>query len=121
MKILRTLLVLPLCAAPPLSGLAQIAVAQHVVLPPGYSIVWSGQFEYLARAAAKLRTVIPVTLFVIFVLLSLTAALCTGFTFAGAAIAADDMAGMKMNNNAMDAGAQNNAALTDAVVKKVKQ
>jgi copper/silver efflux system protein len=50
----------------------QIAVAQHVVLPAGYSIAWSGQFEYLERAAAKLRTVIPVTLVVIFVLLFLT-------------------------------------------------
>ena len=50
----------------------QRAVAEKVVLPPGYSIVWSGQFEYLERAAAKLRTVIPVTLVVIFVLLFLT-------------------------------------------------
>jgi Cu(I)/Ag(I) efflux system membrane protein CusA/SilA len=50
----------------------QMAVAQHVVLPPGYSIAWSGQFEYLERAEAKLRTVIPVTLVVIFVLLFLT-------------------------------------------------
>ncbi|MFM0730478.1 copper-binding protein [Paraburkholderia sediminicola] len=52
-------------------------------------------------------------------LITLTAAVCTGLTFAGAAIAADDMAGMKMNGSATDAGAQNNAALTDAVVKKV--
>ncbi|PMS21543.1 CusA/CzcA family heavy metal efflux RND transporter [Trinickia dabaoshanensis] len=50
----------------------QRAVAQQVTLPPGYSIAWSGQFEYLERAAAKLRTVIPVTLVVIFVLLFLT-------------------------------------------------
>ncbi|BFG78161.1 CusA/CzcA family heavy metal efflux RND transporter [Paraburkholderia terrae] len=50
----------------------QRAVAAKVVLPPGYSIAWSGQFEYLERAAAKLRTVIPVTLVVIFVLLFLT-------------------------------------------------
>ncbi|ORC51292.1 cation transporter [Burkholderia sp. A27] len=50
----------------------QRAVAEKVVLPPGYSIAWSGQFEYLERAAAKLRTVIPVTLAVIFVLLFLT-------------------------------------------------
>ncbi|CAM2144006.1 copper/silver export system RND permease [Pararobbsia alpina] len=50
----------------------QEAVAQKVVLPPGYSIAWSGQFEYLERAEAKLRTVIPVTLVVIFVLLFLT-------------------------------------------------
>ncbi|KVT93023.1 cation transporter [Burkholderia ubonensis] len=50
----------------------QKAVALQVQLPPGYSIAWSGQFEYLERAAARLRTVIPVTLAVIFVLLFLT-------------------------------------------------
>ncbi len=50
----------------------QQAVAAKVTLPPGYSITWSGQFEYLERAEAKLRTVIPVTLVVIFVLLFLT-------------------------------------------------
>ncbi|MDR5794235.1 efflux RND transporter permease subunit [Caballeronia sp. LZ008] len=50
----------------------QHAVAEKVQLPPGYSIAWSGQFEYLERAAEKLRTVIPVTLVVIFVLLFLT-------------------------------------------------
>jgi Cu(I)/Ag(I) efflux system membrane protein CusA/SilA len=42
----------------------QQAVAQKVTMPPGYSIAWSGQFEYLERAAAKLRTVVPVTLVV---------------------------------------------------------
>ncbi|WP_438394714.1 efflux RND transporter permease subunit [Caballeronia sp. DA-9] len=50
----------------------QRAVAEKVVLPPGYSIAWSGQFEYLERASEKLRTVIPVTLVIIFVLLFLT-------------------------------------------------
>ncbi|KWA74679.1 cation transporter [Burkholderia ubonensis] len=50
----------------------QKAVALQVQLPPGYSIAWSGQFEYLERAAARLGTVIPVTLAVIFVLLFLT-------------------------------------------------
>ena len=50
----------------------QRLVAEKVVVPPGYSITWSGQFEYLERAAAKLRTVIPITLAVIFVLLFLT-------------------------------------------------
>jgi len=50
----------------------QRAVAREVRLPPGYAIAWSGQFEYLERAEAKLRTVIPVTLAVIFVLLFLT-------------------------------------------------
>ena len=50
----------------------QRTVAEKVRLPPGYSIAWSGQFEYLERASAKLRTVIPVTLVIIFVLLFLT-------------------------------------------------
>jgi Cu(I)/Ag(I) efflux system membrane protein CusA/SilA len=48
------------------------AVAEGVSLPAGYSISWSGQFEYLERAQAKLRIVVPFTLLVIFVLLFLT-------------------------------------------------
>ena len=51
---------------------AQRAVAERVALPPGYSITWSGQFEYLERATKKLTLVIPVTLAIIFVLLYLT-------------------------------------------------
>jgi Cu(I)/Ag(I) efflux system membrane protein CusA/SilA len=51
---------------------AQKAVQQRVQLPPGYSIAWSGQFEYLERAAKKLELVIPFTLAIIFVLLYLT-------------------------------------------------
>ena len=46
-------------------------VAREVQLPAGYSISWSGQFEYLERASAKLRVVVPFTLLVIFVLLYL--------------------------------------------------
>jgi Cu(I)/Ag(I) efflux system membrane protein CusA/SilA len=41
-------------------------------LPPGYSISWSGQFEYLERAAKRMRIVVPFTLGIIFVLLFLT-------------------------------------------------
>ncbi|WP_129774554.1 efflux RND transporter permease subunit [Peristeroidobacter soli] len=48
------------------------AVAREVGLPAGYSIAWSGQFEYMERAQAKLRIVVPFTLVVIFVLLYLT-------------------------------------------------
>ncbi|MES2116183.1 MAG: efflux RND transporter permease subunit, partial [Pseudomonadota bacterium] len=44
-------------------------VARDVALPAGYAIGWSGQFEYLERAEAKLRTVVPLTLLVIFLLL----------------------------------------------------
>ncbi|HJV97342.1 MAG TPA: efflux RND transporter permease subunit, partial [Albitalea sp.] len=50
----------------------QRAVTQNVKLPPGYSISWSGQFEYLERATAKLKLVVPFTLLIIFVLLYLT-------------------------------------------------
>ena len=51
---------------------AQRAVNDRVQLPPGYSIVWSGQFEYLERAMQKLKLVVPFTLAIIFVLLYLT-------------------------------------------------
>ncbi len=50
---------------------ARRAVQDQVKLPPGYHVEWSGQFEYLERAAARLKTVIPVTLFLIFLLLYL--------------------------------------------------
>ena len=51
---------------------AQQAVADKVKLPPGYSIAWSGQFEYLERAQARLKMVVPFTLGIIFMLLYLT-------------------------------------------------
>ena len=50
----------------------QRAVAAKVTLPPGYSVSWSGQFEFLERATAKLKVVVPFTLLIIFVLLYLT-------------------------------------------------
>lgn len=50
----------------------QQAVVKEVELPAGYSISWSGQFEYMERASAKLKVVVPATLFIIFVLLYLT-------------------------------------------------
>ena len=50
----------------------QDAVARDVTLPSGYSVSWSGQFEYLERAKAKLRIVVPFTLLIVFVLLYLT-------------------------------------------------
>src|SRR5437870_8283833 len=50
----------------------QRAVTQEVKLPPGYSISWSGQFEFLERATQKLKIVVPATLIIIFVLLYLT-------------------------------------------------
>jgi Cu(I)/Ag(I) efflux system membrane protein CusA/SilA len=50
---------------------AQRAVREQVRFPPGYYATWSGQFEYMQRAKAKLAIVIPVTLLLIFVLLYL--------------------------------------------------
>ncbi|CAD5292197.1 copper/silver efflux system, membrane component [Bosea sp. 62] len=50
---------------------AQNAIAQSVQLPAGYRIAWSGQFEYLERAEARLKLVVPVTLAIIFLLLYL--------------------------------------------------
>ncbi len=48
---------------------ARQAVATQVVIPPGYTLKWSGQYEYMQRAAARLRIVVPLTLFLIFLLL----------------------------------------------------
>jgi len=50
---------------------AQQAVADNVELPPGYSISWSGQYEFMVRAVERLATVIPVTLAIIVLLLYL--------------------------------------------------
>ncbi|MDU0307636.1 efflux RND transporter permease subunit [Rhizobium sp. 10PS4] len=50
---------------------AQQAVTEKVTMPPGYSVAWSGQFEYLQRAEARLAVVVPLTLALIFLLLYL--------------------------------------------------
>ena len=50
----------------------QQVVEKTVPLPAGYSVSWSGQFEYLERATARLKIVVPATLAIIFVLLYLT-------------------------------------------------
>jgi len=50
----------------------QEAVTKEIKLPAGYSMSWSGQFEFLERATAKLKIVVPATLVIIFVLLYLT-------------------------------------------------
>jgi Cu(I)/Ag(I) efflux system membrane protein CusA/SilA len=50
---------------------AQQAVAREVKMPPGVSVAWSGQFEFLERAQRRLGVVIPFTLAIIFVLLYL--------------------------------------------------
>ncbi|OGT54740.1 MAG: cation transporter [Gammaproteobacteria bacterium RIFCSPHIGHO2_12_FULL_63_22] len=50
---------------------AQDAVAKSVTFPPGYYATWSGQYEYMQRAIAKMKVVVPVTLALIFLLLYL--------------------------------------------------
>ncbi|QGX41642.1 efflux RND transporter permease subunit [Permianibacter aggregans] len=50
----------------------QRVVAEQVELPSGYSLAWSGQFEYLERATEKLQIVVPFTLLIIFLLLYMT-------------------------------------------------
>ncbi|MBX9909290.1 MAG: CusA/CzcA family heavy metal efflux RND transporter [Beijerinckiaceae bacterium] len=50
---------------------AKAAVAASIQFPPGSYVTWSGQFEYLERAKAKLAVVVPVTLLIIFLLLYL--------------------------------------------------
>jgi len=50
---------------------ARQTVSENVKLPAGYSIAWSGQFEYLERAEKRLMVVVPATLLLIFLLLYL--------------------------------------------------
>jgi Cu(I)/Ag(I) efflux system membrane protein CusA/SilA len=50
---------------------AQRAVQASIRFPPGYYVMWSGQYEYLERATARLKIVVPVTLLIIFLLLYL--------------------------------------------------
>ena len=51
---------------------ARESVAGAVALPPGYTMAWSGQYEYLERAERRLAYVVPLTLFLIFVLIYVT-------------------------------------------------
>jgi Cu(I)/Ag(I) efflux system membrane protein CusA/SilA len=48
---------------------AQRAVLEKVKFPPGYYGTWSGQYEYMERAYAKLKVIVPLTLAIIFLLL----------------------------------------------------
>jgi len=50
---------------------AKQAVAEQVAIPPGYSLSWSGQYEYMQRAMAKLQLLVPLTLVIIALLLYL--------------------------------------------------
>ncbi len=51
---------------------ARQLVKEKIKLPAGYTINWSGQFEYMERAAARLKIVVPITLLAIFLLLYFT-------------------------------------------------
>jgi Cu(I)/Ag(I) efflux system membrane protein CusA/SilA len=51
---------------------ARKAVAAHIKLPPGYNIVWSGQFEYMEKARTRLLAIIPLTVLIIFVIIYLS-------------------------------------------------
>jgi len=48
---------------------AKKAVLENVKFPPGYYVTWSGQYEYMERAYAKLKVIVPLTLAIIFLLL----------------------------------------------------
>jgi Cu(I)/Ag(I) efflux system membrane protein CusA/SilA len=50
---------------------ARKAVTENIDLPQGYHLIWSGQFEYMQRAEKRLMLVIPMTLFIIFVIIYL--------------------------------------------------
>jgi Cu(I)/Ag(I) efflux system membrane protein CusA/SilA len=50
---------------------ARVTLARELELPAGYSLAWSGQYEYMERAAQRLRVVVPITLGLIFLLLYL--------------------------------------------------
>jgi Cu(I)/Ag(I) efflux system membrane protein CusA/SilA len=48
---------------------AKKIIAEKISLPQGYSLIWSGQYEYMERAQARLKLVVPFTLLIIFLLL----------------------------------------------------
>ncbi len=50
---------------------AKKVLEEQIVIPPGYTLTWSGQYEYMERAAERLRIVVPATLLIIFLLLYL--------------------------------------------------
>jgi Cu(I)/Ag(I) efflux system membrane protein CusA/SilA len=50
---------------------ARSIIEDQLTLPPGYTLTWSGQYEYMERAKERLKVVVPLTLLIIFVLLYL--------------------------------------------------
>jgi len=51
---------------------AKEAIQAHLQLPQGYSLIWSGQFEYMERARERLQVVVPITLVLVILLLYLS-------------------------------------------------
>jgi Cu(I)/Ag(I) efflux system membrane protein CusA/SilA len=51
---------------------AKEAISARLKIPPGYSLIWSGQFEYMERARERLQVVIPITLALVVILLYLS-------------------------------------------------
>jgi Cu(I)/Ag(I) efflux system membrane protein CusA/SilA len=51
---------------------AQVAVARQLKLPAGYTLEWTGQYEFQVRARERLRVLIPIVFFIIFMLLYMT-------------------------------------------------
>ncbi|MFO7982966.1 MAG: CusA/CzcA family heavy metal efflux RND transporter [Desulfuromonadales bacterium] len=62
---------------------AREAIAEQVKLPPGYNIIWSGQYEYIESTRDRLMVIIPMTVLIIFVLLyvSTKSTVKTGIVF----------------------------------------
>ena len=50
-------------------AMARRAVAEQLELPAGYTVTWSGQYEYMIRAQQRLKLVVPLTLIIIFVII----------------------------------------------------
>ena len=75
---------------------AREQVARRVEIPPGYSIGWSGQFEYMERAQQQLMLIVPLTLVIIFVIIYVnTGSLMeTGMVLAGVPIALTGSVGL---------------------------
>jgi Cu(I)/Ag(I) efflux system membrane protein CusA/SilA len=51
---------------------AKEAIQAHLKLPPGYNLLWSGQYEYMERARERLQVVVPITLVLVILLLYLS-------------------------------------------------
>jgi Cu(I)/Ag(I) efflux system membrane protein CusA/SilA len=51
---------------------AKEALQAHLKMPPGYNLLWSGQFEYMERARERLQVVVPITLVLVILLLYLS-------------------------------------------------